>query len=167
MRWMPLRLDRIELRLGHRGLVRPRRNQSGAAMVEFAVGSGILLALLSGTFELGYTFIQYNKLETAVAQGARYASLVPYDSSTPMPSAGFLSAVKNVVLYGSPETGDTPVVNGLSVGNINLNVSFKDGVPSSMEVSITGYVVNALFRNHTLEGKPRATYPYQGIWAPL
>lgn len=166
---MKARFDAIRPGSEHLGTapLRAGRKRSGAAIVEFAVGSGILLALLSGTFELGYTFIQYNKLETAVTQGARYASLVPYDSSTSTPSTAFLSAVKNVVLYGSPEGGDLPVVSGLTAGNVNLTVSFKDGVPSAMEVSVTGYVVNALFRNHTLDGKPRVTFPYQGVWAPV
>src|SRR5712692_4299628 len=74
---------------------RLRRDRSGTAIVEFALGSGVLLAAFSGTFEFGYAFIQYNKLEMAVAQAARYASIVPYDSATTTPAAAFLSAVQN------------------------------------------------------------------------
>jgi Flp pilus assembly protein TadG len=136
-------------------------------MVEFAVGSGVLLAAFAGTFDIGYTLIQYDKLQTAVAHGARYASMVPYDSATETPSATFLSAVQNMVLYGSPVAGNTPVLSGLTAGNVKLCVTFANGVPSSMEVSITGYTINALFRTPTLTGKPQVTYPYQGVWAPV
>jgi len=144
-----------------------RRNRKGTAVVEFALGSGVLLAAFSGTFEIGYSLIQYNELETAVVQGARYASIVPYDSATATPSAAFLSAVQNMVLYGSPVAGSSPVLSGLSAGNVNLTVTFADGVPSSMQVSISGYTINALFGTYTLTGKPQATYPYLGVWAPV
>jgi len=153
-----------------RAAVRPRpaqRSRRGAAIVEFAVGSGVLLALFSGTFEFGFALMQYNKLETAVAQGARYASIVPYDSATETPSAAYRSAVQNMVLYGSPTAGSTPAVSGLTAGNVNLTVTFANGVPSSVKVSITGYTINALFGTHTLTGKPQVTYPYQGVWAPV
>jgi Flp pilus assembly protein TadG len=143
------------------------RNRRGMAIVEFALGSGVLLAAFSGTFEIGYSLIQYNKLETAVAQGARYASIVPYDSATATPSAAFSSAVKNMVLYGSPAMGSLPALSGLSAGNVNLTVTFANGVPSSIQVSISGYTINALFRTYTLTGKPQVTYPYQGVWAPV
>jgi Flp pilus assembly protein TadG len=142
-----------------------RRN--GSAVIEFAVGAGVLLTAFGGTFEFGYTLAEYNKLETAVAQGARYASMVPYDSSTATPTAGFLSSVKNMVLYGMPAAGDSAIVHGLTDANVHLNVVFANGVPSSMQVSITGYTINALFGTHTLTGKPQVTYPYQGVWAPV
>ena len=141
--------------------------RKGSAMVEFCVGSGILMAAFSGTFELGYTMLQYNKLETAVAQGARYASIIPYDSATATPSSGFSTAVRNLVVYGSPSTGATPVISGLTTSNVLVNVGFENGVPASVSVSITGYTVNAVFGAHALAGKPKVTFPYQGIWAPL
>src|SRR5258708_5447726 len=99
------------------------RNARGVAIVEFAIGSGGLLATFSGTFGVGYSLIQYNKLEMAVAQGARYASIVPYDSATATPSAAFSSAVKNMVLYGSPVAGTSPVLSGLGTGNVNLTIT--------------------------------------------
>ena len=143
------------------------RDCSGMAIIEFAAGSGLLFAALSGTFGLGYTMLQYNRLEIAVAQGARYASIVPYDSATTTPSAAFSSAVQNMVLYGSPAAGRAPVVSGLKTGNVKLVVTFANGVPSSMQVSIEGYAIYALFGTRTLSGKPKVTYPYQGVWAPV
>jgi Flp pilus assembly protein TadG len=151
-------------RLGLRPL---RRTSRGSAIVEFALGSGVLLAAFAGCFQIGYTLIQYDRLQTAVAQAARYASIAPYDSATATPSSSFQSAVQNMVLYASPAVGGSPVVSGLKAANIQLVVTFNNGVPGTMKVSITGYSINALFGVHTLNGKPQATYSYQGIWSPV
>jgi Flp pilus assembly protein TadG len=144
-----------------------RRKSRGSAIVEFALGSGVLLAAFAGCFQIGYTLIQYDRLQTAVAQGARYASLAPYDSATATPSSSFLLTVQNMVLYGSPLAGSSPVVSGLKAANVSLVVTFKNGVPGTMQVSISAYTVNALFGLHTLNGKPQATYLYQGVWSPV
>jgi Flp pilus assembly protein TadG len=142
-------------------------NRAGNAMIEFALGSGILVAAFAGTFQFGYTFLQYNNLENAVARGARYASLYPYDSTTTTPSALFLGNVKNMVVYGSPSAGTSPALAGLTTGNVNLTVIFTNGVPSGMTVSISGYTINAVFSNSTLTNKPQITYAYQGVWTPV
>lgn len=143
------------------------KRRAGSILGEFALGSGVLLALFGGTFRLGYTFLEYNKLEIAAAQGARFASLVPYDSSTTTPSAAFLSSVRNMVLYGSPSGGTSPVLPGLTAQNVVLTVVFTNGVPGTMTVSISGFTIDAVFGHVTLSSKPRASFPYQGIWAPL
>ncbi|HXI43291.1 MAG TPA: TadE/TadG family type IV pilus assembly protein [Bryobacteraceae bacterium] len=142
-------------------------NRRGNAILEFAIGSGVLVAVFVGTFQFGFTFLQYNNLENAVARGARYASLVPYDSATTAPSVAFQTAVQNMVLYGSPTTGTTPVLPGLTTGNANLSVTFTDGVPSAMTVSISDYTINSVFATTTLTKKPQVTYAYQGIWSPV
>lgn len=143
------------------------RSRVGTAIVEFALGSGVLFAMFAGTFQFGYTFLQYNRLQSAVAQGARFASLIPYDSTTTAPSTAFLAAVHNMTLYGSPTAGTSPVVRGLTPGNVSLTVTFKNGVPSAMTVAIAGYTIDSVFKTITLSNKPRVTYPYQGIWTPL
>jgi len=147
--------------------LRLARNRDGNAMLEFAIGAGVLVAAFTGTFQFGYTFLQYNNLENAVARGARYASLVPYDSATTTPSAAFQTAVKNMVLYGSPTAGTSPVLTGLTTGNVSLTVTFANGVPSAMTVSINGYTIDSIFTTTNLTNKPQVTYAYQGIWAPI
>lgn len=136
-------------------------------MIEFALGSGLLVLAFVGTFQFGYTFLQYNNLENAVARGARYASLYPYDSTTTTPSALFLSNVKNIVVYGSPTAGTSPALPGLTTGNVNLTVTFTNGVPSAMMVSVTGYTIYSVFANSPLSNKPQVTYVYQGVWTPV
>jgi Flp pilus assembly protein TadG len=144
------------------------RNRRGSAMIEFAIGSGVLLAAFTGTFQFGYTFLQYNNLQNAVARGARYASLVPYDSLTATPSTAFQTAVQNVVLYGSPTAGTTPVLPGLTAANVNVVPDFGTlGIPHTMTVSITGYTIDSIFAKSVLTGKPAVTFTYQGVWSPI
>lgn len=143
------------------------RDRAGNIFVEFALGSGILVMAFVGTFQFGYTFLQYNNLENAVARGARYASLIPYDSTTTAPSAAFSSAVKNMVLYGTSTAGTSPALPGLTTTNVNLTVTFTNGVPSAMTVSVSGYSINSIFAASTLTNKPKVTYAYQGIWTPV
>jgi Flp pilus assembly protein TadG len=146
-------------------------------MIEFAIGSGILVVAFTGTFQFGYTFLQYNNLKNAVARGARYASLVPYDSATDTPATDFQTAVQNVVLYGSPTAGTTPVLPGLSASNVKVSVcgittscsgyAVALGVPQVVSVSISGYTINSIFATNTLTQKPQVSYAYQGIWSPI
>jgi Flp pilus assembly protein TadG len=143
------------------------RDCAGNILVEFALGSGILVMAFVGTFQFGYTFLQYNNLENAVARGARYASLIPYDSTTTSPSGTFSTAVKNMVVYGTSTAGTSPALPGLTTGNVNLTVTFTNGVPSAMTISVSGYSINSIFSTAALTNKPKVTYAYQGIWTPI
>lgn len=135
-------------------------------MLELAIGAGVLVATFFGTFRFGYTFYQYNLLKNAVSSGARYAAVRPYDSSTTTPSSAFTSAVKNVVVYGDPAGGTAPVAPGLATSHVNLQPIFRNGVPSAMSVSISGYTIAAVFGSATLTNKPIVTQPYLGIYSP-
>ena len=149
------------------------RSRRGNAMVEFALASSLLIPIFLGTFQFGYTFYRYNSLATAVNEGARYASLRPYNSTTTTPKDDFLLAVRNMVVYGDPAGGTTPVAPGLVITNVNLTPSFTNsagvvlGVPTFMTVSISGYEIDAVFAKNTLTGKPKVTFPYVGIYSPF
>lgn len=157
--------------------LRIARKTDGNAMVEFAIGSGVLVAAFVGTFQFGYAFLQYNNMENAVARGARYASLIDYNSATDTPSSSFQTAVQNMVLYGTTTAGTTPVVKGLTASNISVTACGIStvcsgytsvlGVPQEITVSITGFTLNSVFSSFSLNGKPAATYAYQGIWEPI
>ena len=150
-------------------ILRRLRRRNGNVMIEFAIGSGLLLAAFTGTFRFGYTFLQYNNLQNAVARGARFASLAPYDSLTSTASTAFKTKVKNMVLYGSTTAGTTPVLPGLTAANINVVPYFDPTlkIPTRMTVSITGYTINSIFASNTLTNKPQVAYAYQGVWSPI
>jgi Flp pilus assembly protein TadG len=149
-----------------------KRGRGGHAMLEFALGSSVLLTAFGATFQFGYTFYRYNALATAVSDGARYASLRPYNSTTTTPKDDFKLAVRNMVVYGNPAGGTTPIAPGLLITHVNLDPSFTNsagvvlGVPTFMTVSISGYAIDAIFATTTLTAKPKVTYPYLGIYSP-
>ena len=147
-------------------IARLLRCRRGNVMIEFAIGATVLTSIFAGTFQFGYTFYQYNLLKNAVSDGARYASLRPYDSSSTTPSSAFQDAVKNMVVYGNPAGGSSPIAPNLATSNVNLNVTFTNSVPTAMTVSITSYTIGAVFGTTTLNNKPSVTYSYQGVYSP-
>src|SRR5205085_446077 len=102
---------------------------------------GLLWLLLSGSFRLGYSIYIYESVLSAVAGAARYAARVDFDE----PNHAFVTAVKNVAVYGNPAGGTVPLAPGLGPGNIAVTWAYDaKSVPVSITVSITGYAVNAV-----------------------
>ena len=141
-------------------------SRRGNAMVEFALAAPMLAVCFTSCFQFGYYFYIYDRLESAVRAGARYASLRSYDSSTSTPANDFTTAVNNMVVYGSPSGGTTPVVSGLSTSNVNLTVTMNNSTPNLMQVSISGYRIDGIFGTWNLGGKPVAIFRYEGRFAP-
>ncbi len=136
-------------------------------MVEMALGVTVLTSVFTGTFQFGYTFYIYNNIQTAVNNGAKYAALRTYEQTTSTPSSCFKTAVQDMVAYGDPTgTTTTPIAPGLTPSKVVLTVTFSNGVPSQMQVSISGYSINSVFSSQTLTNRPSATYPYLGRYAP-
>ncbi len=148
------------------------RGEHGNALIEFVLSFFLIFAVFSGIFQFAYSFYIYNALATAVREGARYASLKPYDSTSTTPTATFQAAVQNMVVYGdaNPAQGALPVVPSLTDTNVVLTVTSGGAgsvtVPSQMSVAITGFKVDAVFGTWNLTGKPNSTFPYTGILTP-
>jgi Flp pilus assembly protein TadG len=158
-------------------------NRCGSAMIELAIGSGVLMSVFTAAFQYGYIFYQYNVLYSAIENAARFASTYPYtdDCNTPLPST-FSTAVKAMAVYGNPAaTSGTPLVPGLTTSNINVQISGLGtcGVtwaPTAVTVSIGGtddsgaaissLKINAVFGSFTATGKPKVAYPYSGQYQP-
>jgi len=138
----------------------------GGATIEFALSFALLFVVFTGVFQFGYAFYQYNALVSAVRGGARYASLRTYDSPTATPSADFLDAVRNMVVYGDPNGGSQRLVRGLTPETVTLTVTLDRNVPYEVTVGITNYQIDAVVASMTLNGKPKATFPYVGRYAP-
>jgi Flp pilus assembly protein TadG len=142
------------------------KRQGGSTMIEFALSFGFLFSVFAGVFQFGYAYFVYNTLENAVRSGARYASLRVYDSATSSPSAGYLTAVKNMVVSGSPEGGVQPVAPGLTPAQVSVTVTMERNVPKNVTVSIVNYSINAVVTSFQLNGKPKLTFAYTGRFAP-
>jgi len=154
-------------------LARRAPRERGNALIEFALSFFLIFAIFSGIFQFAYSFYVYNTLVVAVREGARYASIKPYDSTTTTPTDSFLNAVQNMVVYGdpSPVLGAQPIVPGIQASNVTLTVTGGGTgtltAPTQMTVSITGFSVDAVFGSWNLNGKPNATFPYMGILTPI
>jgi Flp pilus assembly protein TadG len=149
-------------------------SRAGSVMVEFALGSTILVTVFTSAFQYGYIFYQYNGLENAVAAGAHYAALRPYNAQCSTPPTAYRDAVKNMVVYGDPTgTNTTPVVKNLATSNVTVTISPTQATcptitwtPTTVNVQITGFTIDAIFGSFTANNKPSVTYEYQGIFSP-
>ncbi|MBI1895397.1 MAG: pilus assembly protein [Acidobacteria bacterium] len=138
----------------------------GNAVLEFAISVCLIVPLITGIFQYGYSFYVYNKLQSAVRAGSRYASLRTYDSNSSTPSESFLAAIRNVTIYNSPAGGGDPVVIGLTPSHVDLTVTMNNNVPQYMTVKILNFQIDAIFSTVNFNGKPLATFPYMGRQAP-
>lgn len=142
------------------------RRRRGNVMVEFAVSFSLLFAVLAGVYQFGYSLFLYNKIQTGVRAGARYASLRTYDSATGAPSEAFLTAVRNTVIYGNPAGGTRPAAPGLVPENIRVTVTMFRSTPEAVTIDVDNYRLNAVFGSYDLRGRPALTVPYVGRFAP-
>lgn len=145
-----------------------RKNQRGNAMVEFALASAVLIPLMMGAFQFGYTFYTYNELQSAVANGARYASFRTYRClSGATDIAKVKTAIQNMTVYSSPTVSSgVPVVKGLTPSAINVTFNLNSTqIPIAVTVSVKTFTVDSLFQKYTFAGKPASTLPYLGRYA--
>jgi Flp pilus assembly protein TadG len=138
----------------------------GNALIEFALSSTLLIYVFTGVFQFGYSMYLYNELEAGVRAGVRYASLAGIsnnaDSSIP---AAYTTAVQNMVVYGTPSPGASPVpvIRGLAPDVVTVGVNFDSGhVPTDVSVNISTYSVDAIFKTFTFTNKPVLKMPYFG-----
>lgn len=136
-----------------------KRQQRGAALVEFAVSWALLWAMFAGLFQFGYSFMVYNRLKTTVANAAAFAARMEYDTSN---TSAFTTSLKNLVVYGDLTASGVAVVPGLTTGNVSVQITSSSGTPQYVTISVTGFSVNAVFGNFSFAGKPRATTAYYG-----
>jgi len=114
-------------------MIRTKRksgNERGATLLEFAIGATVFCVALFGVMEYGRLMWTHNALSDAARRGARYAI---------NHTAGDTAAVKNVVVYGSPEGGGNPVVSNLTTANVQVQYSSFGLNAGTVSVSITGY----------------------------
>lgn len=151
-----------------RRMIPDLRRARGNALVEFALSFGLLLTVLAGIWQFGYTFYIYNGLVSAVRNGARYGALADYDGGSSN-GTNYKAAVTNMVVYGSPNpaAGASPIIMGLTTSNVSVIPTVdSSGVPSRVTVRITGFAIpddlSSIFASFTLNGKPSTTFEYSG-----
>ena len=151
-----------------------RRDERGNAMLEFALSSLVLITMFIATFQFGYAFFVYNRLQTAVRNGARYASVRTFRAADGTSITKFKTAVQQMVVYGdSASTAGAPVVPGLAASNVTVNITDAAGnaagstvMPDRVQVYVSSYTLDALFRTYSFTSKPYENFPYVGVWLP-
>jgi Flp pilus assembly protein TadG len=134
--------------------------QSGNGAIEFAIGFSLLWALFSGVFQYGYSMYVYNALQSAVVDGASYASRGTICAE----NNDFRDQVRGMVVFGDPSaTSGTPAVPNLTLGHVTVQTN-PSAFPNTVTVRITNFTVNALFQSFTFSNKPAVTMPFLGVY---
>lgn len=134
-----------------------KHQQTGGAIVEFALIMPLLLILVFITTEFGRAMYQYNTLAKSVRDAVRYLStqspwLPDYATTESATRIAKINAVKatarNLAVFGNPAGTGNPLALGLSVSNVPLTDSGTERVwqlagadpqINTVTVSITGY----------------------------
>ena len=96
-------------------------------MVEFAIILPLLVLLVFGITELGRALYQWNTLTKAVHAGARYMARANNDAVTDTCGTGtnwgsYEAKAKNIIKYGSENTGADLLLPHLDDSNITISV---------------------------------------------
>lgn len=129
----------------------------GSALLELALSASSLVALLAGGVQFGYTFHIYGQLQTALRNGARYASTIGYSDAC---RERITEHIQNVVVYGSPDAGGaSPVILGLVPTQVSVDFK-KDS--NQVILSVRGLTIDSLFSSYSFDGKPLVAAPLLG-----
>ena len=107
-----------------------KSNEQGATLVEFSIAALVFLTVMFGVIEFGRALWVHNALADAARRGARYASVH---------SSADADMVRNVVVYGDEDGGETPMIPNLTTGNVSVNYSNWAVNGGTVTVSITEY----------------------------
>lgn len=102
------------------------RHEEGASAVEFAIVSFVLILLLTGIIQFGFTFFQYLEIVHAAREGARWASL-DLDPGTVTNS----ETVRGRVAYAAP--GLTPGLDDDAITISETTVGGQEAVTVRVE----------------------------------
>jgi Flp pilus assembly protein TadG len=167
---MHARIRRIRNRLRlARLLHRFTRDERGVQLVEVTIVIPIFLMLFAATAEFGRYYYEYTTLAKATRGGARYLS-------SALKGTGDGPAA-NLVVYGNMGGTGTPILNGLSTGQVKI--TYQGGsaaIPEFVTVQIQGYTHQPIFNlgaltkitglNLAVDVKPSVTMRYLNTQPP-
>jgi Flp pilus assembly protein TadG len=111
-------------------------------MIEFVIVLPLCLMLMLATAEFGRASMNYNTLTQSVRDGARYAASNALLGSTGnvVINATVRSRSQNLVVYGNTAGTGSPVLPGLTTGNVTV----ADAGSSRVSVSVA-YPYSSIF----------------------
>jgi Flp pilus assembly protein TadG len=103
-----------------------RRNEDGAAAIEFALSVPILITFIYGIFQVGLLFQANAGMQHALGEGARYASLcIPTSTGCNVPSNVNIKAKMNAKLFGQSDGTFTVQDPGPGLGYRTLTITYS------------------------------------------
>lgn len=126
-----------------RKIVLFRRDDRGLQLVELAIALPVLILLFAAVAEFGRYFEAY----TTLAKGSRVA--VRY-LATARANGLDDPAAKNLVVYGNFAGTGSPIVNGLTVDNVDITRrneagGITSGFPATVTIQITDFKHTPIF----------------------
>ena len=120
-----------------------RRDDRGLQLVELAIALPVLILLFAAVAEFG----RYYEAYTTLAKGTRVASR--YLATARSGGCDDLNA-KNLVVYGNIAGTGSPIVNGLTVANVdivrrNAAGSITAGFPTTVTIQIKDFKHTPIF----------------------
>jgi hypothetical protein len=125
--------------------------------------------LFAATAEFGRYYYEYTTLAKAARGGARYLSAALKGTGD--------GPATNIVVYGNAGGTGTPILDGLSTGQVNI--TYQGGspaIPETVTVSIQGYTHQPVFNlgaltritglNLAVDVKPSVTMRYLNTQPP-
>jgi Flp pilus assembly protein TadG len=91
--------------------------QSGIAAVEMAVAAALVLIVIFAVFEVARLFFVANALEEAARRGARVAAVCQINDP----------AIRRAAIFNSTAGDSSPIVPGLTTGNVSVQYVGSDG----------------------------------------
>ena len=132
-----------------------RCGQRGTAIIEFTVALPVLLLMLAATAELGRMLSQYNTLNKAVRDGARYLVANTFSGTTGIVtiSGSVRTATINLVVTGNTAGNGSALLPNLTAANVTV-ANLGNGY-----VSVTA--------SYTYVPMLGATLPTFGLMSPI
>ncbi len=114
--------------------------QRGAVLVEMALVTPILLAMMLATAEVTRAFVDHNTLTKAVRSGARYVAANAYQGTTGVIAVGatLKAETQNLVVYGNTAGTGAPVLAGLTAADITVTDVGANNIRVSAAHTISG-----------------------------
>ncbi len=116
-------------------------HETGAAAVEMALVTPMLLALMFGGLEIGHYFWSEHKAIEGVRAGVRYAGRLPM--STVCPTVGSVDSttvanIKNVARTGKLATDAAPLVPGWTNAQVDVTIRCGTYLSTGIYTSLGG-----------------------------
>jgi Flp pilus assembly protein TadG len=106
------------------GRIKSRRGERGVAMVEFMIVLPVVLFIMLGVTEIGRVLMRYNVLTKAMQDAARHASVYALAGASQVVNidAALDTELRNLVVYGNTQGTGTPLLDGLTPGQVTITV---------------------------------------------